>query len=150
MTIEIQIDEPFRSQVQPRRLREAVAATLQQQGAEGDITIIITDDVAVAELNQRYMGQEGPTDVLSFPAISGDDLFVMPPGATPYLGDIVIALPFTVRQAEAQHNPLASELDLLVVHGVLHLLGYDHDTEIGKSEMWAIQEQILNSLHHDD
>jgi probable rRNA maturation factor len=104
----------------------------------------------VADLNQRYMGQTGPTDVLSFPAISGDDIFVMPPGATPCLGDIVIALPFTARQASAQQNPLAAELDLLVVHGVLHLLGYDHDTEIGKAEMWALQDQILASLPHED
>ncbi|NOZ70701.1 MAG: rRNA maturation RNase YbeY [Chloroflexi bacterium] len=149
MSIEIQIDEPFRNQIQPERLREAALATLRQQGAEGDVTIIITDDAAVAELNQRYLGQTGPTDVLSFPAISGNDIFVMPPDSSPYLGDIVIAFPYTLRQAHAQHTSLTAELDLLVVHGVLHLLGYDHDTELGKSEMWAIQQQILQSLNHD-
>ncbi|NOZ48607.1 MAG: rRNA maturation RNase YbeY [Chloroflexi bacterium] len=149
MTIETQIREPYQTQVVADRIRQAVAAVLQQQGAQGDVTVLITDDDEVAALNQRYRGHDGPTDVLSFPATSGNEYFVLPPDTDPYLGDIVIAFPFTARQAAAHDNSLAAELDLLVVHGTLHLLGYDHDTATGKAEMWALQDQIVGSLHDE-
>ncbi len=149
MAIEVQIHERFRQHVQPARIQRAVQAVLRQQGAEGDVTVRITDDDEVATLHKQYMGLDGPTDVLSFPALSPDDYFVSPPGMAPYLGDIIIALPFTLRQAEAHHTSLAHELDLLVVHGTLHLLGYDHDTPAGKREMWALQDAILQSLHDE-
>jgi len=146
MSIEVQIREPYRDQIRAERIRLAVRTVLQQQGAVGDVTVLITDDDEVTELNHRYMDKQGPTDVLSFPAIAEDEYFVMPPDEAPYLGDIVIALPYTVRQATARQTSLQAELDLLVIHGTLHLLGYDHDTPTGKAEMWALQEQILRTL----
>ncbi len=146
MSVEVQIREPYRDQVRAARIRLAVQTVLHQQGAEGDVTVLITDDDEVAELNRRYMDKQGPTDVLSFPAVVEDEYFVMPPGEAPYLGDIIIALPYTIRQAASRHTSLQAELDLLAIHGTLHLLGYDHDTPTGKAEMWALQDVILCTL----
>ena len=148
MTITIEALEPYQDVVDAARLEEAARQVLASERAQGDITILITDDETVAELNQRYLGREGPTDVLSFPAIDPNAAhdFALPPGQPPYLGDILIALPYTRRQAERLGRPLEDELALLVVHGVLHLLGYDHATPEEKAAMWARQNAILTAL----
>lgn len=148
MTIEIDIDEAYLPLVSPHHLSEAVQAVLDAESAVGDVTVLVTDDEAVAELNQRFLGVKGPTDVLSFPAEDEESDFVLPPelAMTPYLGDIIIALPYTQRQARRLNRPLMDELMLLVVHGALHLLGYDHATPDEKAEMWARQDAILEDL----
>ena len=148
MTIEIDILEPYQAMVNRARLEEAARRALAAEQAQGDVTILITDDETVAELNQRYLGKAGPTDVLSFPtqAPGFSDGFVLPPDESPYLGDIIIALPYTQRQAERLHRPLEDELALLVVHGILHLLGYDHATPEEKAHMWERQNRILATL----
>ncbi len=148
MTIHLDIQEPYQELVRPARLVEAAQSALDAMRATGDITIIITDDETVADLNQRYLGKEGPTDVLSFPMrdpLAPDD-FPLPPDEPPYLGDILIALPYTQRQAQREGRALEDELVLLVVHGVLHLLGYDHATPEEKARMWARQNAILARL----
>ncbi|RUA15836.1 MAG: rRNA maturation RNase YbeY [Clostridia bacterium] len=149
MTIEIDIDEAYLPFVSPHRLSKAVQAVLDAESAVGDVTVFITDDDAVAELNQRFLGIDGATDVLSFPAQGEESNFVLPPdlATIPYLGDIVIAFPYTQRQARRLNRPLMPELMLLVVHGALHLLGYDHTTPDEKAEMWARQDTILGALH---
>ena len=103
-----------------------------------DITIILTDDAQIHELNKQYRGIDAPTDVLSFP--SGD---TDPDSNRLYLGDVVISYPRAQAQAEAGGHPVEAELQLLVVHGVLHLSGYDHIEEQGKSRMRAAQAEIL-------
>ena len=103
-----------------------------------DITIIMTDDAQIHELNKQYRGIDAPTDVLSFP--SGD---TDPDSNRLYLGDVVISYPRAQAQAEAGGHPVEAELQLLVVHGVLHLSGYDHVEEQGKSRMSAAQAEIL-------
>jgi len=109
-----------------------------------DITIILTDDAQIHELNKQYRGIDAPTDVLSFP--SGD---TDPDSKRLYLGDVVISYPRAQAQAEAGGHPVEAELQLLVVHGVLHLSGYDHVEEQGKSEMRAAQADILVLLGCD-
>ena len=148
MSIEIEIPDAYQSLVDVELLEQAIRCVLAAERVEGDITVIITDDETVAELNQRFLGKEGPTDVLSFPAGPDDETFVLPPEeeATPYLGDILIAMPFTQRQAQQAGRPLRDELALLVVHGALHLLGYDHATPAEKAEMWDRQNAILSGL----
>ena len=113
---------------------------------EGEVTLLVTDDEAVAAYNQEYRGVEGPTDVLSFAAQEPTPGFVSAPEMAAYLGDIVIALPFTRRQAAALNRPLIDELRLLAVHGVLHLLGYDHAEPEEEAIMWAKQDAILAGL----
>ncbi len=148
MTIEIEVLEAYRALVDSDLLEQAVRCALAAERAEGDVTVMITNDATVADLNQQFLGKEGPTDVLSFPAMDDDSDFVLPAAAVeaPYLGDIIIALPFTQRQAGRLGRPLQDELALLVVHGALHLLGYDHATPEEKAEMWDRQNAILHGL----
>ena len=154
MSIEIDISRPYRSLVSASRLRRALELVLQEEDAIGDITLVVTDDGTVAELNERFLRVSGPTDVLSFPAMSEDDAaFALPPDATPYLGDIIIAYPYAERQAERLGRAVEDELDLLAVHGALHLLGYDHAEPEEKARMWAKQDAILSKLSratHDE
>jgi probable rRNA maturation factor len=146
-TISIQVDEPFAAEVDAADLAAVIAAALAAEGrAEAELTLVITDDEAVAALNQQYRGVAGPTDVLSFPAQEPTPGFVSAPEADAYLGDIIIALPFTRRQAADLGRPLAAELRLLAVHGALHLLGYDHADPAEEAGMWARQDAILGQV----
>jgi probable rRNA maturation factor len=139
----VQVDEEFADRVDANDLVAAVTATLEAEDRQGEVTVVITTDEAVAELNEQYREAEGPTDVLSFPAQDSSPGFVSAPEMAGYLGDIIIALPFTERQAAALNRPLAAELRLLAVHGVLHLLGYDHAEPDEEAQMWARQDAIL-------
>jgi probable rRNA maturation factor len=146
MMIEILIDEPFQSPALAKLLEKAIAATLAAENAQGDVTLVVGDDEAITELNQRFLGNPGPTDVLSFPAQPTADAFVPAPVAEPYLGDIVIAYPYAAAQAARYGRAVAAELALLAVHGTLHLLGYDHAEPEEKATMWARQDAILESM----
>ncbi len=142
--ISIQIDEPFLAEVDAADLAHVIAVALAAEGYEsGEATLVITDDAAVAALNRQYRAIDGPTDVLSFSAVEPTPGFVSSPEAAAYLGDIVVALPFTRRQAATLGRPLADELRLLAVHGALHLLGYDHAEPDEEAAMWARQDEIL-------
>lgn len=146
--IEIDVLDSYLALVDSDQLQQAVRCVLAAERTEGDVTVLVTDDETVAGLNQRFLGREGATDVLSFPSMDDESGFVLPPeaSAAPYLGDIIIAMPFTQRQARRLERPLGDELALLVIHGALHLLGYDHATPAEKAEMWARQNAILSGL----
>lgn len=109
--------------------------------ANADITIVLTDDRQLHELNLDYLGVDAPTDVLSFPASEMD-----PETGTAYLGDIILSIPRAIAQAQAGGHPVEAEAQLLVVHGTLHLLGYDHATEEEKAVMWGEQAKVLEKL----
>ena len=104
---------------------------------EGDIVVLLTDDAAVRELNGRFRDKDRPTNVLSFPA---------PQNAAPHLGDIVLAYGVCAAEAEAQGKTLADHLSHLVVHGVLHLLGRDHEDDGEAEEMEAEEREILAQI----
>jgi len=113
------------------------------------LTIVITDDDQVAALNEQFRGVAAPTDVLSFPA---DD--PLPPSewhtleeSDLYLGDLLIAYPYTVHQAAELGHAIADELILLSIHGTLHLLGYDHDTPENQDAMWRVQHEALSGAN---
>ena len=128
----------------PNKLIErAVNATLENQSEslDSELTIILTDDSKVHDLNRDYLGIDAPTDVLSFPASETD-----PETGARYIGDIIISLPYAARSAEKAGHPLESEVQLLVVHGVLHLLGHDHAKPGEKAKMWKAQTEILETL----
>lgn len=123
-------------------LERAGMQTLQQAGIQGsDLTIVITDDAELHELNHRFLGIDTPTDVLSFPTDETD-----PDSGVPYLGDILISYPRAVAQADAGRHPIQDELRLLVVHGVLHLLGHDHAEPDERDRMWELQGEVLKQL----
>ena len=106
--IVVQVDEEFADRVDADDVIAAVHATLEAEGRPGEVTVVITTDEAVAELNEQYRETEGPTDVLSFPAQDPTPGFVSAPEMAGYLGDIIIALPFTERQAAALNRPLSA------------------------------------------
>ncbi|MBB5772287.1 putative rRNA maturation factor [Brevundimonas vesicularis] len=103
----------------------------------GDIVVLLTDDAAVRDLNGRFRDKDKPTNVLSFPA---------PENAFPHLGDIVLAYGVCATEAEAQGKTLADHLSHLVVHGVLHLLGRDHEDDAEAEEMEAEEREILAQI----
>jgi probable rRNA maturation factor len=143
----VEVDEPYAAEVNANDLVRVIEAALLAEGRpEGEVTLLVTDDEAVAAYNQQYRDVEGPTDVLSFAAQEPTPGFVSAPEMAAYLGDIVIALPFTRRQAAALDHTLIAELRLLAVHGVLHLLGYDHAEPEEEAIMWAKQDAILAGL----
>jgi probable rRNA maturation factor len=149
--ISVEVDEIYAAEVNADDIARAIAATLAAEDRpEGEVTLVITSDEEVAGYNQQYRGVEGPTDVLSFAAQEPTPGFVSAPEMANYLGDIIIALPFTRRQAAALSRPLADELRLLAVHGTLHLLGYDHAEPEEEALMWARQDAILAALPSDD
>jgi probable rRNA maturation factor len=108
---------------------------------DSTMTIVIEDDAAIAALNRQFRGVDAPTDVLSFPM----DAPPMP-GEPPYLGDLMIAFPYAQAQASREGFSHAHGLLLLVVHGTLHLLGYDHDMPENRAAMWEAQAEALTAL----
>lgn len=124
-------------------LEHAAKAALEHQSAslDSDLTIVLTDDERIQELNRDYLGIDAPTDVLSFPASETD-----PETGSPYLGDILISLPYAAKSAAQAGHSLEVEVQLLVVHGVLHLLGHDHAKAREKARMWKAQAEILQAL----
>ncbi len=105
---------------------------------------MFVDETAMTDLHVTWMDEPGPTDVLSFPAgepMPGSD------GLLEYLGDIAISVPTAERQAAAKGHTAEAELQLLAVHGVLHLLGYDHWEPDDKTRMWQAQAAILRILN---
>lgn len=129
--------------VSARILEQAAQQTLQHidPHLHADITLVITDDAQIQQLNREYLGIDAPTDVLSFPNEATD-----PDTRRLYLGDIIISYPRTTSQAAAGGHTIEAELQLLVVHGTLHLLGYDHADEDEKARMWQAQAEVLSSL----
>jgi probable rRNA maturation factor len=106
-----------------------------------DVSIVIGNDELLKRLNRKYRNIDAATDVLSFSTSELD-----PDTGSIYLGDVVISLPFAEAQAEAGGHPLGDELQLLVVHGILHLLGYDHLEQVDKVKMQAAQDMVLHHL----
>ncbi len=145
MTFVIDVQNDRGYAVSDARLIAAATEVLAAHSAPPDaaVTIVIADDEAVAALNKQYRGVDAPTDVLSFPAAALPTAF---PGEPAHLGDLIIAYPYALAQAQRLGHPLEDSLALLVVHGVLHLLGFDHDTEASRAAMWRAQAQALTAL----
>lgn len=123
-------------------VKTAVAVTLRHlQQLPAALSCLLTDDANIQRLNRSFRAEDSPTDVLSFPA--GEP---MPGMKTRYLGDLAISLPYAERQAARAGHGVLAEVQLLTVHGVLHLLGYDHATPEEKAAMWAVQTAVLTQL----
>lgn len=131
--------------IRPQRIEEAACWVLAHEGAApgAELSVVLSDDETVRELNLRYRGIDRPTDVLSFAADRSD----APEGEPVYLGDLILSLPTIERQARDEQRTVEDEVLLAVVHGTLHLLGYDHDTADGQEAMWAVQAKALAALN---
>jgi probable rRNA maturation factor len=151
ITVEVQVAPAFAGAVSEERLQQIAESVLRHEARPGQMTVVVTDDVGIQQLNRDFLGIDAPTDVLSFSAQEDGSPFVGAPEASSYLGDVIISYPQAVTQAEEVGHPVGQEIDLLVVHGTLHLLGYDHVSDEERAAMWARQDQILsrsNPLDH--
>ena len=137
--INLELNFPFPAHL----LERAAHAALDHESEplESDLSIVLTDDARLHKLNRDYLGIDASTDVLSFPASETD-----PETGARYIGDILVSVPRAQSQADAAGHALESEVQLLVVHGVLHLLGHDHGDPDEKARMWKAQAEILESL----
>ena len=137
--IHLETEFPF-----PQNLleRAANAALIHEsEPLNSELSIVLTDEARLQQLNRDYLGIDAPTDVLSFPASETD-----PETGTRYIGDILISMPRAQAQSESAGHPLEWEVQLLVVHGVLHLLGHDHAEPEEKARMWKAQAEILETI----
>jgi probable rRNA maturation factor len=110
-----------RRRLRTARLRDVLEQAARALGVSGEVALVLGGDRGIRTLNARYRGKDRPTDVLSFPG----------PGGEAGLGDIVISVPTAERNAARLGRTLAAELDVLALHGFLHVLGYDHETDDG-------------------
>ena len=140
--IGVQVAARYQGKVKPSMLRQAAQAALDHQRFKRrvELTIVITGNAQLRSLNRAFRQVDAPTDVLSF----ATDEQLRPD--TIYLGDVVISYSKAREQALAGGHPVEAELQLLVVHGVLHLLGHDHYTEAEKNVMWKAQAAVLKKL----
>ena len=148
IAVGLQIAPQFEKEIDTTHVLGVVWRTLAQEPLPAEMLelgLVIGDDAEIQDLNRQYRGIDAPTDVLSFAMTeSGSDHpFVLPAGMPLYLGDVIVSYPRAIEQARAAGHSVAEELDLLIVHGVLHLLGYDHDTNDRKKAMWNRQETII-------
>ena len=131
-----------------RLFRQAARETLSQLSVEEpvEISLLLTDNEHIHELNREYRGKDAATDVLSFAMEEGED-FAAVPGEPRLLGDIVISRQRAAEQAESYGHSTDREEAFLFIHGLLHLLGYDHERSAeDEREMFALQDKIINSL----
>jgi probable rRNA maturation factor len=148
LDISIQVDEPFIDNIDKalieKTAKEALATNKKYDSFE--LGIVITDDENIHRINKEYRNIDEPTDVISFALLEGEGDFVMPPDDTLHLGEVVISYPRAVEQAKEQKHSTEHELVWLVVHGVLHLLGHDHETDAGRAAMQTIENDILAKI----
>lgn len=138
MAVTFDVDEGL--DVPLEELRVAADSALDDAGAD-ELTVRITDDELLQQLNREHRGIDEPTDVLSFSAV--DDDFPDEEDEGGYLGDIAISLPAARRNSELTGTPIEREVRHLVVHGVLHLLGFDHETDDDTALMRAREVELL-------
>ncbi|MEX2226731.1 MAG: rRNA maturation RNase YbeY [Dehalococcoidia bacterium] len=112
-----------------------------------ELSIVLAGDAMVQALNREYLGIDAPTDVLSFSQTEGDG-FARPAEASPHLGDVIISIDTARRQAEEYGLSLQDEVSHLLVHGILHLLGYDHEIADDERNMRVREDAILGEAHH--
>ena len=142
--IDVEIEDESWGRALPQALSlVAAAATAALAGAarSGGVTVLLADDAAVADLNNRFRAMPGPTNVLSFPAAENPER---------HLGDVALAYGVCAREAAEQGKSLAAHLQHLVAHGVLHLVGYDHETDADAKAMEGLERVVLAGLGVSD
>jgi probable rRNA maturation factor len=125
------------------RVREAIAAAAARVPGDGAVSVLLADDAAVRVLNRDWRQIDKPTNVLSFPARQQ-------PAGEPVVGDIAIAYETVAREAAEEGKPFLHHLAHLAVHGYLHLMGYDHQTDSEAEAMEALEREILRTLRIPD
>ena len=154
VTVDVLIESPLWEKAEPAAeavVREAVsraAAATDVGEPTAEVAVLLCDDAVIAALNAQWRGREEPTNVLSFPAAS--DPQTSDPSVPVHLGDIAIACETVVREAGEQGLTVSRHLTHLAVHGFLHLLGYDHQTDPEAEHMEALEREVLATLGVSD
>jgi probable rRNA maturation factor len=140
-TIDISIQSPLWNTLDcETTVRRAIAAAATPEAMQAEVSVLLTDDAAIRVLNAQWRRRDEPTNVLSFPAPPTS------PAEPHLLGDIVIAYETTAREAAMEHKRFDHHLAHLTVHGFLHLLGYDHESETEAETMERLEREILARL----
>ncbi len=152
MEINILFDEGLEGCLEESWLEDVVERVLAAQGVDSktEVSLVIVGQEKIRQLNLSYLEEDRPTDVLSFPMLPeqhGRDLapFVTPPDGIKHLGEVIISYPQAVIQA-GEHHSVKREVTILIIHGVLHLLGYDHDTPELEHDMRTREAEILGDI----
>ena len=153
MEINVLVDEGLEGCPETSRLESMVERVLVAQGVDStaELGLVIAGQERVRRLNLNYLGKDEPTDVLAFsmlPEQSSGDLapFVAPPDGIKHLGEVIISYPQAVIQAEEHQHSVKREIAILIIHGVLHLLGYEHDKPELEHQMRAREVEILSRI----
>jgi probable rRNA maturation factor len=151
--INITVEQKLKVSLKESWLQKIALKALEVEGivSTAEMGLVITDNKTIQKLNRTYRDEDKPTDVLAFHMIHGtsEELelpFMGPPDGVHHLGEVVISYPQAVKQAGEQGHSVAQELALLIVHGVLHLLGYDHELPEERQRMRAEENKILERL----
>ncbi len=142
----VSIVEPFASSVTEARLESVARRVLEAEGVgAAELSVTVTDDETVRSLNREYAGEDAVTDVLSFSQREGEE-FAAPPGEVSPLGEVIIAYPQAARQAGERGKSQEAEVARLLIHGILHLLGYDHAQPEEERRMRAREEELVEAV----
>ncbi|MSQ30685.1 MAG: rRNA maturation RNase YbeY [Dehalococcoidia bacterium] len=152
------MSDAFAAEVDAEHVAALLARVLGDEGVEDDsgLSVEVAGDELLRELNREHRGVDAPTDVLSFAAEEGE-AFPVAPGEPRYLGDIAVSVESVRRNAAEVGLSTSDEIDHVLVHGLLHLLGYDHETDEDEAAMRAREEGFLGAQihasgagHHDE
>jgi len=158
MEINILVDPAFEKDIEVSWLQSIARQVLVSQGtdATAELGLVITDQQRIQELNRNYLGHDEPTDVLAFQMLPGaeegeseDPPFIAPPDGMLHLGEVIISYPQAAIQAEEHRHSVKREVAILTIHGVLHLLGYDHATPEQQRQMSAEEAAVLSSVQDE-
>ena len=139
--------QPESHGVKSRRIKRKLERALRDLGChDKELSILFTDDKTISELNQQYLGREGPTNVLAFPTSGGPQ----PRIETPLLGDVVISVETALRESRMGGDQLEQTIDRLLIHGILHLLGFDHEGSLAEAERMEAEENRLMTLMREE
>jgi len=152
MEINVLVEEGFEGCPEANWLQSVAEQVLTAQGADSDVELglVITSRERVRQLNKSYRGKDEPTDVLAFYMTSAaGEIFVAPPDGVHHLGEVIISYPQAVIQAKEHQHSIKKELAILIIHGVLHLLGYDHEEPKQERQMRGRETEILSYIEKE-
>ena len=150
MIINIDVDPKFAGCINSRWLKKLVGRALELQGCDtrSEVSLMITGQHRIHELNRIFLEEDRPTDVLSFPMLEASKMndFILPPDGITHLGEVIVSYPQAVLQADDHGHTVETEMSILVVHGLLHLLGFDHAGARDAKKMKTRETYILKEL----
>jgi len=155
MEINVLIEEGIEPSVDIEWLQQIVEKTLLAENIppNAEVSLVIVGQERIQELNREYRGKDRPTDVLSFSLIEQKENetedFINPPDGLIHLGEVIISYPQAVLQADEHQHSIKKEMEILMIHGILHLLGYDHEQPEKAPAMIAREKEILNTLERE-